>query len=566
MFAMKQKLLLFLVLLVSLHLVRGQTARVQVIHNSADAAAAVVDVYLNDNLLIDDFAFRTATEFIDAPAGSPISIDVAPGTSSSSGESIYNLTTTLDQTKTYVLVASGIVSGSGYAPAKPFAIDVFDMGQEAAGTPGNTDVLVYHGSTDAPTVDVYEATGPALLVDDLVYSAFSPAYLALPTADYYLQVRDETGATSLLAYNAPLATLGLDDAAAVVVASGFLDPSVNSDGPGFGLYVALPAGGDLVPLPESTARVQVIHNSADAAASAVDVYLNDGILIDDFAFRTASAFIDAPANVEVSIDVAPGTSSSSGESIYNLTTTLDPAKTYVLVASGIVSGSGYTPVTPFAIDVFDMGQEAAGTPGNTDVLVYHGSTDAPTVDVYEKSGPTELIDNLSYSQFNGYLALPTADYVLELREETGTTEIVSYDAPLSTLGLDDQAIVVVASGFLVPDNNSSGPEFGLYVALTTGGDLVALPVHSPTNVLPSVGINGILVYPNPVKDQMNLLLDMDGLVKYKVITSSGKVAYAGAAEVINGTAILDMKALSPGVYILKIVDDGKVITRSFIKK
>ena len=47
----------------------SQTARVQVIHNSADPAANVVDIYLNDDLLINDFKFRTASPFIDAPSG-----------------------------------------------------------------------------------------------------------------------------------------------------------------------------------------------------------------------------------------------------------------------------------------------------------------------------------------------------------------------------------------------------------------------------------------------------------------------------------------------------------------
>jgi len=51
-------------------------ARVQVIHNSADAAAAVVDVWLDDVLLLDDFAFRTASPFIDAPAGEEFTIAI----------------------------------------------------------------------------------------------------------------------------------------------------------------------------------------------------------------------------------------------------------------------------------------------------------------------------------------------------------------------------------------------------------------------------------------------------------------------------------------------------------
>ena len=45
----------------------AQFARVQVIHNCADAAAATVDVYLDATLLIDDFDFRTASPFIDRP-------------------------------------------------------------------------------------------------------------------------------------------------------------------------------------------------------------------------------------------------------------------------------------------------------------------------------------------------------------------------------------------------------------------------------------------------------------------------------------------------------------------
>ena len=112
-------------------------------------------------------------------------------------------------------------------------------------------------------------------------------------------------------------TLGLEDAALVVVASGFVDPSQNSDGEAFGLFVALPSGGDLVELPTSTTRVQVIHNSADMAASTLDVYLNGGLLIDDFEFRTASAFIDAPANVEATVAVAPANSSSANDAIAN---------------------------------------------------------------------------------------------------------------------------------------------------------------------------------------------------------------------------------------------------------
>ncbi|HEY0977841.1 MAG TPA: DUF4397 domain-containing protein, partial [Flavobacteriales bacterium] len=247
----------------------GGTARVQVIHNCADLAASTVDVYLNSTLLIDDFAFRTASPFIDAPAGVDFIVGIAPSNSTSSADAIYTQTFNLAAGGTYEVIASGIVSGSGYNPSPAFELAAFSNAQEAATLPGNTDVLVYHGSTDAPTVDVYEsAVLNATAVDNASYGDFA-GYLNLPTDDYVLQVRDAAQTTTVATYSAPLATLDLQGAALVVVASGFLDPAQNSGGPAFGLWAALPTGGPLVPLPSlsnPTARVQVIHNCADLAA------------------------------------------------------------------------------------------------------------------------------------------------------------------------------------------------------------------------------------------------------------------------------------------------------------
>ncbi|GAL69414.1 T9SS type A sorting domain-containing protein [Jejuia pallidilutea] len=135
-----------------------------------------------------------------------------------------------------------------------------------------------------------------------------------------------------------------------------------------------------------------------------------------------------------------------------------------------------------------MGRETAGTSGNTDLLVHHGSTDAPTVDVNEVSGPSVLVNDISYGEFdpNGYLELPTADYTINISTADGVTVVASYDAPLATLGLNNAAAVVVASGFLDPTVNSNGPAFGLWVALPSGGALVALPPAGSTPTEPTV--------------------------------------------------------------------------------
>ena len=439
----------------------AQTARLQVIHNSADMAAASVDVYLNGTLLLDNFAFRTATPFIDAPAGVPLTVTIAPSTSTSVADSIANFNYNLMAGNTYILIAEGIVSPSGYSPATPFDIKVDGSGREQANTAGNTDVLVHHGSTDAPAVDVVETgAGAGAIVTNAAFGDYA-GYLELPTSDYVLEVRGAGANAAVASYDAPLAALGLQDSAITVVASGFLDPTSNNNGESFGLFVALPEGGPLVALPASTARVQVIHNSADAAATTVDVYLNNALLLNDFAFRNASPFIDAPAGVPIKVSIAPSSSTSVADSIAVFNYNLASGETYVLIAEGIVSGSGYSPATPFDIAVYGMGREAANVSGNTDVLVHHGATDAPAVDVVETgAGAGTIVTNASFGDFAGYLELPTADYVLEVRPTGAATAVASYDAPLATLGLQDAALVAVASGFLDPTQNSNGPAFG----------------------------------------------------------------------------------------------------------
>ncbi len=216
-----------------------------------------------------------------------------------------------------------------------------------------------------------------------------------------------------------------------------------------------------------TARVQVIHNSADSAASVVGIYANGNMLLDDVAFRTASAYIDVPAGVNIQLDIAPANSTSAASSIATFNYNLTANEKYVIVADGIVSGTGYMPgntgASAFDLKVYGMGQEEATVATNTDVLVHHGSTDAPAVDVVEVSIPAgPIVSNASYRDFSNYINLGTADYRLEVRAAGSSEAVASYEAPLSTLGLDGEVILVLASGFLDPSVNSDGPEFGLW--------------------------------------------------------------------------------------------------------
>ncbi|MGJ8660517.1 MAG: DUF4397 domain-containing protein [Bacteroidota bacterium] len=309
-----------------------------------------------------------------------------------------------------------------------------------------------------------------------------------------------------------------------------------------------------------TARVQVIHNSADAAAATVDIWLDNTLLIDNFDFRTASPFIDAPAGVPVTIGVAPGNSTMSSQSLAFFPLTLTSGETYVVVANGIVSPTGYTPMQAFDLDIYSMGREVASTAGNTDVLVVHGSTDAPTVDVVESTAGN-IVDNASYGNFYGYLELPTADYILNIQDENNTTTVAAYQAPLATLGLADNALVVLASGFLNPANNSGGPAFGLFAALPAGGALIPLPTTSGLSVDEQKG-NSFEIYPNPTADVLNIKGQNGAQIDVVVKDLMGK-------EVLNEKFVTDsinISKLNPGQYFVTISSENSVETTSIIKK
>jgi hypothetical protein len=238
------------------------------------------------------------------------------------------------------------------------------------------------------------------------------------------------------------------------------------------LFAAL-ANGTVVQLPSASApnaRVQVIHNSADVLAGSVDVYVNDALAIPDFAFRTATPFIDLPAGVTLNIGVAPGNSTSVNDTLANFPVILSADEKYVVIANGVLTG-GYLPNpdgrnTGFTLLVKPLAQEV-GTGTGVDLFVLHGSTDAPTVDVKAReAGNLVLVNDAAYSDITPYFTVPAGNYTLDIYLADGTTLVASFIAPLA--GLGGGAAAVFASGFLNPAGNQNGAAFGLFAALANG--------------------------------------------------------------------------------------------------
>ncbi|MCW5520640.1 DUF4397 domain-containing protein [Aureitalea sp. L0-47] len=312
------------------------------------------------------------------------------------------------------------------------------------------------------------------------------------------------------------------------------------------------------------ARVQVVHNSADALTSTVDVYLNGMLTLPDVNFRTSSPFTDLPAGVPLVLAVAPGDSMSALDAFFTETYTLEEGETYIMIAEGIVSPTGYDPAPPFDLYVYDMGREVANNPLEVDLLVHHGSTDAPTVDVYETEvGLGQVVDDISYSEYDGYLELPEDNYTFQIRTADGSQGIAAYIAALESLGVQGVAVTVIASGFFEPSMNSNGPAFGLYAISPAGGAMIPLP-PAPLSVGDSEALQFSL-YPNPATDVIRL--DGLNLSNYQVqITDiQGKQLLENRYSGQNSE--ISVRGLTAGVYILNIYKDNqRVASKKFVKR
>lgn len=535
------------------------TARLQVIHNAADPAASAVDVYVNGTLTLNDFAFRTATPFIDIPAGVALNIGIAASTSTSVNDTLKNFEVTLTNGETYVAIANGVLNPSNFAPNPDgvntaFTLFLQNQLRETSVNANEVDLRVVHGSSDAPTVDVV-ARNVATIVNDASYSAITP-YINVPAASYILDITPAAGSPILISYSADLT--GIAGQSGVVFASGFLNPAINQNGAPFGLFVAL-ANGTVLPLNTiSSARLQVVHNSADPAAALVDVYINGALTLNDLGFRTATPYIDIPAGVNLSIGVAPANSMSVNDTLKNFDLTLANGETYLVVANGVLNPANFVTNpdganTAFTLFVGNQFRETAVNANEVDLRVVHGSTDAPTVDVLTSGNI--LVDNASYSNFTSYLNVPAADYILDITPgSNNSVTVASFFAPLTAFA--GQSLNIIASGFLSPAQNQNGEAFGL-LAVKADGQVILLP--NVTSIDEQTSVSIFNVYPNPASTFINIqFIEADGNANVRLTDALGREVINNNYAVSNQTLPLSLTNVRKGIYTLSVELNGKV--------
>ncbi|WP_299763319.1 T9SS type A sorting domain-containing protein [uncultured Dokdonia sp.] len=588
---MKLKLLVLFISCIQLGY--SQTAKIQFIHNAPDISIEEVDVYIDGNLIIDNLNFKTGSAFLDIPFNGDQTQIVITRSTDENDVLVSREHMLIDQENYYVVI-DGIYDAGGYEDAEPFDMYIYEGARLESINPEpyfDLDVMVHNGSLGFDTTLIVEGcqilAAPVGFGSPVSFSEYSGYSTWASNEDIACVARTSYSVPDFFyfPYSFPLASenLGLENQAIIMLLSGFRDPESNNDGEPFNAWYLTPEGGDFVLLSEQrSANIQFVHNSPDASVSEVIVYVDEMIVADNLSYKNGTSFLNVPFGPDNIVNIYI-VDSNTGDLLINTFVDLIDQENYYMVIDGIFDTDTYTDVEPFGLHTYIGAQLEASAPESDldlDILVHHGAIGLDhTLDVQGTqvlTSPLEIGRLLSFSDYSeevdGYpysrwasqsdIAIEIGDYGGNIGGDLLSEFSFNFNFGLYSedLGLENQAILMLLSGFEDPTVNNDGQPFDVFYLTPEGGAFKSATLGVDDLVLQEVSI-----YPNPTRDiltvqaystqAIGVLYDVTGRVIHENI-------------VLQDETAIDMSILTSGVYFLKIIDQNNNAStvRRIIKK
>lgn len=530
----------------------GVSAGIQIIHSISDPSANVVDVYFDDEIFADNLEFRYATPLQNVQASRDIIIGFAPSNSTSSEDCFYRDTIALWSGSLQCAVIMGNTSDAGFNPQVPLQMNYINRVPD----PGQVSLKFVHAASDYPTADLTENQPTQnSWVNDLSFGETSELIM-IPAEDYVIELTNADGTYSFGLNVLPVAAS--QGQILTLVLNGYADPSQNNTGPAGGLWLATDAGGMMTeleppaPAPVYT-EVQFIHNSADAALSEMDIYADGVLILNNLSFHAASPYLNLQAGVPIDISVAESTSNSVEDAFINFTYVLNENESYLFIADGIYSMTGYNPAPDFQFVMYEGARMEAVNTSETDVIVYQGCTDMPSVMIKDQSDLSIWAAEVAHQDFTEYMSLqPGSEHGIAFITSMGDMNLGQYALNILTPDWDGKSVTVLLNGFLNPANNSDGQMLQCWYAAADGSTGILghyTSVHETVKTSSSV-------YPVPAHDKLFIKLG-DGFHANPVATvvsSDGRIVDIGMQNIQPGIHAMSLSGLRPGLYTLRLAD------------
>lgn len=544
-------------------------ATMQVINNSPDVNFPNgFDIYFNGGRAINDLRFKNVTPFFGIPGNATLTIEIK---NSTGGLPIRTTALTVDPGKNYLLMITGVVVTSQYAPnpdGEPtdLAITVNQSIRLFPSKLGVGEFVFAHGVPDAPAADM-EITDLEDPITDVPFAEMT-GYRDISQVDDVLAEMVPSGsdlpAIARHRINLPF-VLGRTF---VMYAAGFLRPENNRNGEKAQIMLAFPEGVVVAlrfrEIATEAARLQLIHASPEPSLQTADLYVDYDLVADDATFMSGTPFVDVPARKTVTISVAPPESEGVEDATASFKMQFDDATAYAGLLSGVASPTAFAPnpdgrPTALGLHVIGDALENGIDGSQLTVLAANEITDAPASN-FTSEGTQVLAQGIRYAQAGDYAVVPALYRYIDVRRQANDTRVgASY---INFENLAGRAGILVASGFADPAANGDGPGFSTFLVLDDGStipsdqNIVSNESDSP-EAAGSIRLQGN--YPNPFTDETNIVIDLpeSSEVTIKLIDATGRIVRrrppvllpAGIGQTI-GISANDLPA---GMYLYSIV-------------
>ena len=287
----------------------------------------------------------------------------------------------------YIVAASGLLTE---IEAKVYDVNKDDLDA------GQSRLRMINLSPDDVNVDLF-VTGGDELINDLEFGEASD-YNDLDSGTYDFEVRQNDSETVALAV--PGFEVGDGNAYDLLLLGQSADSTLSV------LPLATPVNtpcSEILGVGTPTdACVRVIHASPDAPA--VDIYVNDSLVVENLAFGSGTDFAALPSGDDREIKIVP-TGSPVDDSVFDTTVDLGPGKAYDVIAVDMVEN----------LDAIVENVDLSAVPeGQARLRVIHASPDADGVDVVVTDGP-ELYTGVDFKDTTDYTVLDAGTYDIQVK-------------------------------------------------------------------------------------------------------------------------------------------------------
>ncbi|GAB4376563.1 MAG: hypothetical protein Kow0075_03790 [Salibacteraceae bacterium] len=225
-------------------------------------------------------------------------------------------------------------------------------------------------------------------------------------------------------------------------------------------------------LTAQNARVQWVHCSADSALKNIDIWLDTNLVSENLVFRSATPLSVVSAGTVVVRVVKHGLDTT--QAVFTDTIVLSSNEQYAVFLAGHVS-SGYTPAHPFGIHLIKEPYPDPGIAGHTALRFFNGISDGGDMRCkeFELTGQY-LTDKLAFGESSPVINLESLNYLLAFESDHSPAGL--YRLTLTTSGLADSSIILVASGYKNPSTNNNGAGLSWAYLKPSGGAFTTMPV------------------------------------------------------------------------------------------